>query len=163
MRRLFAGWRIKYIEAAPVVPGCLFCALRKKGDDVERYILERGKHAFVVLNAFPYTTGHVMVAANRHVGTLHGLKPDESADVWRLAARAERAILRAYRPEGMNAGVNLGRCAGAGVEGHLHLHLVPRWPGDTNFMTSVAETRVIPEELSRTYERLRQALRARGR
>ena len=158
MKRLFAGWRIKYVQEAAKIPGCLFCALRRKGDDAERYVLERGRHAFLVLNAFPYTTGHVMVAVNRHVGTIHGLTASESADVWRLAGRAERAIVRAYRPEGMNAGVNLGRAAGAGVEGHLHLHIVPRWPGDTNFMTSVGETRVIPEELSRTYERMRHAL-----
>ena len=110
------------------------------------------------LNAFPYNSGHAMVAVNRHVGTVSGLNEKERADVWRLVSRAERAIGRVYKPEGMNLGINVGHCAGAGVVGHLHVHLVPRWEGDTNFMTVVGETKVLPEDLSVSHARLKQAL-----
>jgi len=158
MHRIFAGWRMKYVAGATKVKGCLFCALHRKGDDPGRWILERGKHAFLVLNAFPYNSGHAMVAVNRHVGTMAGLTAAERADVWRMAARAEQAIGRVYKPEGMNLGINLGRCAGAGVVGHLHIHLVPRWSGDTNFMSVIGDTRVLPEDLADTYTRLSQAL-----
>ena len=142
--------------------GCLFCALKQKGDDPERWIMERNRNAFLVLNAFPYTSGHSMVAVNRHVGTMAGLTTAERADVWGMVARAEKAIQRVYKPQGMNLGVNLGRCAGAGVIGHLHIHVVPRWEGDTNFMTVLGETRVLPEDLADTYTRLSRAL-ARAR
>jgi ATP adenylyltransferase len=158
MKRMFAGWRMKYVQAATRVKGCLFCALVKKGDDRARYILERGRHAFLVLNAFPYNSGHCMVAVNRHVGTMSALTAAERADVWRLCARAERAVGSVYRPEGMNVGLNLGRSSGAGVVGHLHVHLVPRWEGDTNFMAVVGETKVLPEDLDATYARLHGAL-----
>jgi ATP adenylyltransferase len=158
MERLFAGWRMKYVEKAKKTPGCLFCALRKKGDDVSRFILERGPHAFLVLNAFPYNSGHCMVAVNRHVGAVGGLTEPERKDVWRMVARAEAALHRAYRPEGMNLGINLGECAGAGVVGHLHIHIVPRWFGDSNFMSVIGETKVLPEDLSATYARLARTL-----
>jgi ATP adenylyltransferase len=158
MQRLFAGWRMKYVASATRVPGCLFCALRKKGDDERRFVLERGRDAFIVLNAFPYNSGHAMVAVNRHVGTVTGLNARERADVWRLVSRAERAIGKVYKPEGMNLGINVGHCAGAGVVGHLHVHLVPRWHGDTNFMTVVGDTKVLPEDLTASYARLKQAL-----
>jgi len=161
MERMFAGWRMKFVQSATRMKGCLFCALRKKGDDRARWILERGRNAFLVLNAFPYNSGHCMVAVNRHVGTMTALSAAERADVWRLAARAEQAVARVYKPEGMNVGLNLGRSSGAGVVGHLHVHLVPRWDGDTNFMTVVGETKVLPEDLDVTYARLRQALARR--
>ena len=160
MKRMFAGWRMRYVARAGKPTACLFCALRKTGDDAAHYVLERGRHAFLVLNAFPYNSGHVMVSVGRHVGTIAGLTPAERAEVWRLAARAERAIQRVYRPQGMNLGINVGRCAGAGVDGHLHVHIVPRWNGDTNFMATVAETRVLPEDLATSYARLTTALRA---
>ena len=160
LARMFAGWRMRYVANAAKTSGCLFCALKKKGDDRARWVLERGKHAFLVLNAFPYNSGHVMVAIHRHAGTMAGLTAAERADVWRLLDRAERAITRTYRPEGINAGINLGRAAGAGVDGHLHVHVVPRWNGDTNFMATVAETRVLPEDLADTYDRLTAALAA---
>ena len=158
MNRMFAGWRMKYVQAATRMKGCLFCALKKTRDDRARWILERGRHAFLVLNAFPYNSGHCMVAVNRHVGTMSALTAAERADVWRLSARAERAVARVYRPEGMNVGLNLGHSSGAGVIGHLHVHLVPRWEGDTNFMAVVGETKVLPEDLDVTYDRLHGAL-----
>ena len=158
MNRMFAGWRMRFVANAAKSVGCLFCGLRKKGDDPKRWILERGPRAFLVLNAFPYNSGHVMVAVHRHTGSVHSLTSAERADVWRLIDRAERAIQRVYRPEGMNVGINLGRAAGAGVDGHLHVHVVPRWNGDTNFMATVGETRVLPEDLEVTYRRLARAL-----
>ena len=160
MKRVFAGWRMRYVAGATKAKGCLFCALKRKGDDRARWILERGPRAFLVLNAFPYTSGHVMVAIHRHAGSVASLTPAESRDVWRLLGRAERALTRVYRPEGINLGINLGKAAGAGVDGHLHVHVVPRWLGDTNFMTTVGETRVLPEELATTYERMSKALAA---
>lgn len=163
MNRIFAGWRMRYVANATKTSGCLFCALKKKGDDRSRWILERGTKAFLVLNAFPYNSGHVMVAVNRHVGSIAALTPAERADVWRLLDRAERALTRVYRPEGMNVGINLGRAAGAGVDGHLHVHVVPRWNGDTNSMTTVGETRVLPEDLTATYDRMATALAGRRR
>lgn len=158
MNRIFAGWRMRYVANASRTAGCLFCALRRKGDDKARWILERGPKAFLVLNAFPYNSGHVMVAVNRHVGSVAGLTAGERDDVWRLLDRAERALHRVYRPEGINVGINLGRAAGAGVDGHLHVHVVPRWNGDTNFMTAIGETRVLPEDLTATFDRLAAAL-----
>lgn len=162
MQRLFAGWRMKYVKGAHRQSGkgrCLFCRLGRSGDDAERWILRRARSAFLVLNAFPYNSGHLMVAALRHVGRLGDLTAAECRDLLDLAAVAERALEQAYGPDGMNLGINLGRAAGAGVDGHLHLHLVPRWSGDTNFMTSVGETKVLPEDLADTYERLLEALR----
>ncbi|MGH7726189.1 MAG: HIT family protein [Candidatus Eiseniibacteriota bacterium] len=161
MERLFAGWRMKFVERAGKAPdGCLFCALHTRGDDARRYVVERGPKAFIVLNAFPYNSGHLMVAVNRHVGTIAGLTAAERADVWRLLARAERALGKAYKPEGLNVGINQGRAAGAGVLDHLHVHLVPRWIGDTNFMTAVGDAKVMPEDLDATYKRIRRALAA---
>lgn len=160
MNRMFAGWRMRYVAHATKTSACLFCTLRRKGDDRARWILERAPKAFVVLNAFPYNSGHVMIAVNRHVGTMHGLSPLERAEVWRLLDRVERAIQRVYRPEGINVGINLGRAAGAGVDGHLHVHVVPRWNGDTNFMSTVGETRVLPEDLTATFDRMAAALSA---
>ena len=158
MNRIFAGWRMRYVATASKTSGCLFCALKKKGDDRSRWIIERGPRAFLVLNAFPYNSGHVMIALNRHVGSIAGLKPAEQDDVWRLLDRSERALHRVYRPEGINVGINLGRAAGAGVDGHLHIHVVPRWNGDTNFMPVLADTRVMPEALADVAARLRAAL-----
>jgi ATP adenylyltransferase len=158
MQRMFAGWRMQYVSKAVKTRGCLFCALVRKGDDPKRWILERGPHAFLVLNAFPYNSGHSMVALNRHKGTVSALTGPERADVWRMMSRAERAIGRVYKPEGMNLGINIGHCAGAGVVGHLHVHLVPRWYGDSNFMSVIGDTKVLPEDLTDTYARLSKAL-----
>ena len=160
MERLFAGWRMRYVDGVGAETGCLFCNLARKGKDRERWILERAPRAYLVLNAFPYNSGHCMVAVTRHVESLARMSDAEWRDVRLLISRAERALARAYKPDGMNVGINLGKSAGAGVIGHLHVHLVPRWHGDTNFMTTVGDAKVLPEDLSATYERLARALAA---
>jgi ATP adenylyltransferase len=138
--------------------GCLFCRLRRSGDDAGRLILKRKPNAFLMLNSFPYTSGHLMVAVGRHVGNMGDLSAAERRDLWDLAALGESAVQEVYHPEGLNVGINLGRSAGAGIDGHLHLHIVPRWHGDTNFMTTVGQTRVLPEDLGQSYLRLEKAI-----
>ena len=161
MEILWAGWRSGYVRSADEMnaEGCLFCGL-PEGDDAESLILERGPLAYTVLNRFPYTNGHLMVSPFRHIAGLGDLTGDEIADMWRLLGRAERACRAAMAPHAFNLGANLGGMAGAGVPDHLHLHLVPRWRGDTNFMTAVAATRVVPEDLADTWAGLRAVLAA---
>jgi ATP adenylyltransferase len=141
--------------------GCLFChlALAAADDDRANLVLERGPGWFVVINRYPYTTGHIMVVSRRHMEKLGDFAGDEGAEMMKLLGRCERAIAKAYGPDGINVGANLGRSAGAGIVGHFHMHLVPRWHGDTNFMSSVGETRVVSEDLGDSYERLSRALR----
>jgi ATP adenylyltransferase len=156
---LWAGWRSRYVRSADEwnEAGCLFCRLPDE-DDETALMLERGALAFSVLNRFPYTTGHLMVSQYRHVADLADLTAAEVEEVWHLMARARRACSEALKPDGFNLGANLGRGAGAGVPDHLHFHLVPRWAGDTSFVTTVGETRVIPEDLAMTWRLLREAL-----
>ncbi len=156
--RIWAGWRADYLDEVTTAPAddCVLCRLAA-ADDSEALIVTRTAHAFVVMNAYPYVSGHVMIAPSRHEATLAGLDADEAHEVMALVQQAERAITTAYVPEGLNVGSNLGRAAGAGVPGHVHLHVLPRWGGDTNFMTTVAETRVLPETLRASYDRLRSA------
>jgi len=157
LERLWAGWRMAYIEQSVSEPPdaqCVLCRLRDSADD-DALILERSAHTFTVMNAFPYTTGHVMVAPLRHVGELEALDADESNALFVALQRAVVAIKAALRCDGLNIGANLGRVAGAGVPGHVHLHALPRWNGDTNFMTTVAEARVLPEDLRTTWSKLR--------
>jgi ATP adenylyltransferase len=160
MKRLWAGWRMAYVEkVGPVDEGnCLFCRLAALRPAVTNLVLESGDDCLIVLNAFPYNCGHLMVAPRRHRPWTASLNAAERAAVWDGMARAETALRQAYRPHGINAGLNLGRPAGAGVVGHVHMHLVPRWNGDTNFMPVVAGTKVLPESLDVTWERLRTAL-----
>jgi ATP adenylyltransferase len=159
--RLWAGWRGEYVAgtADPPGEGCVLCRILAgpPEEDEERGVVWRGSRCAVVLNAYPYTTGHVMVLPLRHVGELEDLDGDESAALWGAAVDAVAALKAAYRPGGVNLGANLGRAAGAGVPGHLHLHALPRWDGDTNFMTSVAEARVLPEALPTTWRKVRDA------
>jgi diadenosine tetraphosphate (Ap4A) HIT family hydrolase len=163
LERLWAGWRSEYIDSvtgsADSQPdGCVFCAILASGrPDSETHILWRhpGGKAFAILNAFPYCSGHLMVMPIRHEGALEDLKPAESEAVWQGVSEAVRALKTAYRPDGLNVGANLGRAGGAGIPGHFHLHVLPRWVGDTNFMTAVANTRVLPETLAESYGRLR--------
>ena len=159
MDYLWAGWRSTYIKEAgePDPDGCLFCRLPDQGD-AEALIIARGETVFGVLNRYPYTTGHVMVAPFRHVAGPGDLTTAEQSELWESLATAQQAIQTAMSPDGFNLGANLGRVAGAGVPGHLHLHLVPRWNGDTNFMTTVGDTRVLPEDLADTWGNLRAAL-----
>ena len=160
--RVWAGWRSAYIETVgssePVMgaEGCLFCSLAA-GDPEELLVLARTEHAFAVMNAYPYTSGHLMVAPLRHEATLAGLRRDEASALMALTQDATAAVEAAYRPEGINVGVNIGRAAGAGIPGHVHVHALPRWNGDTNFMTAVAEARVLPESLRASYDKLRSA------
>ena len=134
---------------------CLFCSVLRNYEDQKNRVVYRGKYHYVIINAFPYSNGHVMVVCNRHVEHFSDLSGEESAELAGLVARCEKALLDAYKPGGINVGANLGRSAGAGVVGHLHVHLVPRWHGDTNFMTAVGETRVISEDLLDTYRKLK--------
>jgi ATP adenylyltransferase len=159
--RLWAGWRSSYIEGVTADPtehpdDCLFCALAAMPDD-EALVLERTDRTFTVMNAYPYTSGHVMVAPLRHVANLETLDADDAAALMHATQRACAALQRVYRPDGLNVGVNIGRAAGAGVPGHVHVHALPRWSGDTNFMTTVAEARVLPEALRASWEKLRAA------
>lgn len=133
---------------------CVFCVAQSTADG-RALILHEGVLAYVILNLYPYNAGHLMVVPHRHVGTLAKLTPDELGEMARLTQRAEQVLTEAFQPQGINVGMNLGRPAGAGIVDHLHIHLVPRWSGDTNFMTVVGEVRVLPEELPRTAERLR--------
>ncbi len=145
-----------YIEAAHDEPeGCLFCELLARDDDQSAFILARDGAAFALLNAYPYNPGHLMVAPTRHVGDVEDLDADELVDTGRLMQRAVGALRQEMDPHGFNLGANLGRVAGAGIPGHVHWHVVPRWNGDTNFMPVVGETRVLPESLEDTYRKLR--------
>ena len=157
--RLWAGWRATYIgevatQRAPDDDECLFERLAAAESD-EALVLARTDGAFVVMNAYPYTSGHLMVAPLRHVGTLAALTREDAAELMALTQDATAALEAAYSPEGINVGVNIGRAAGAGIPGHVHVHVLPRWNGDTNFMTSVAEARVLPEPLTTSYEKLK--------
>lgn len=133
---------------------CLFCYLRKQKDDKKSLVLYRGKKALVVMNRYPYNSGHLMVAPLRHVASFDGLKPEEGTELLVLLKMSLKALRREFKPQGFNVGANLGAVAGAGVTGHLHLHIVPRWQGDTNFMPLFAETKVVSEHLEKSYERL---------
>lgn len=147
-----------YVSGEAQPAGCLFCEALAAGDDAKHWILHRGGTAFVLLNAFPYASGHLMVAPTRHVASPEGLDEPESLDFIRATRRALAALRAVYGPDGFNLGVNLGRAAGAGIEGHLHLHVVPRWAGDTNFMPVVGSVKVLPESLDETCRRLRPHL-----
>jgi ATP adenylyltransferase len=155
MNRLWTPWRLPYVtDAGEDRSGCIFCAALARVAD-EPLVVFRGRRAFVMLNKYPYNNGHLMVVSHRHVGRLADLDAAELSELAGLTQLAERALDAAYAPHGFNVGLNLGKPAGAGVLGHLHLHVVPRWDGDTNFMSVVGETRVLPEELPETGERLR--------
>ncbi|MEX1008178.1 MAG: HIT domain-containing protein [Acidimicrobiia bacterium] len=156
--RLWAGWRSSYIDEvatqSPVDGECVFCALLVADPD-EALVLARNDYVFAVMNAYPYTSGHLMVAPVRHEGTLSGLSPEEASALMAMTQDATVALDRAYSPDGVNVGANLGRAAGAGIPGHVHMHALPRWVGDTNFMSAVAEARVLPEPLTASWEKLR--------
>jgi ATP adenylyltransferase len=158
MDYLWTPWRYRYIADASKEEGCIFCDALTSNDDAKTHIVFRGAKNFVLLNRFPYTSGHVMVVPYAHVADLSAADPETLAEMMRIAQRVQSALEKTYRPQGYNLGMNQGRAAGAGVVGHLHLHVLPRWSGDANFMTVVGETRVEPEDLSTTYEKLRKAL-----
>lgn len=157
--QLWAPWRLSYIQKASAGgEGCIFVDLPAQDNDRENLILFRGQHAFVMLNAFPYTSGHLMVAPYRHTATLNDLSDEELLEINQLVRDCANWITSVYKPDGFNIGVNLGRAAGAGIPDHIHWHIVPRWNGDTNFMTSVGEVRVLPQSLTESWEQLRAAI-----
>jgi ATP adenylyltransferase len=154
MDRLWTPWRFEYIRNANQAVGCVFCQILKEDSDSTHFVLFRGRKSFVILNLFPYTSGHLLVVANRHISFLSEADPEELNEIIQLSQRCESALHSEYRPHGFNMGFNLGRAAGAGVEHHLHMHVLPRWTGDSNFVSVVGETRVLPEELPATHKRL---------
>lgn len=154
--RIWAPWRLRYVKQASKQEGCIFCTKPEEGDDRETLIVHRADRCFVMLNLFPYTNGHMMVAPFKHVGRTEDLEPEVTAELMALAQRGIRALTGAYEPEGFNLGINQGRVAGAGVEGHIHLHVVPRWAGDNNYMPVVADTRVMPQSLEESYDVLQE-------
>ena len=155
---------MRYVSTASAAPsGCVFCAALASGDDARTFVVCRGALAFLILNAYPYASGHLMAALNRHGCSLVDASAAELQETMELTQRAIRALQATYQPHGFNVGVNEGRVAGAGMPHHLHVHIVPRWDGDTNFMAAIGETKVLPESLGTTYERLSAALRSLDR
>jgi ATP adenylyltransferase len=162
MERLFSPWRSKYIESfsQPSEENgvCVFCAMHEEQNDDERLIVTRGRHSYVVLNLYPYNSGHVLVIPYHHVPSITDLSEEESSEVFAYLKRMIGALQRVARPDGFNVGSNIGRTAGAGIEKHVHFHLVPRWNGDTNFMPVLADTKMISEDMKSTLLKLRSAL-----
>jgi ATP adenylyltransferase len=155
-KTLWAPWRLEYVGSADEQEGCVFC-LAAAGDDEEGLVVKRGEHGFVLLNKFPYASGHLMIAGYRHVGDLGDLEDNEVLEIHRLASQGLGALAQTYSPQGYNLGWNLGRIAGAGIVDHVHLHVVPRWAGDTNFMPVLADVKVLPEHLAETRRKLAAA------
>jgi ATP adenylyltransferase len=156
VKQLWAPWRLEYIKTADEEPGCIFCAA-VDGDDEERLVVHRGTRAIVLLNKFPYSSGHFMVAPIRHLGEYGDIEDDEAVELHKLAAAGMAGLAELYAPHGYNVGWNLGRVGGAGVVDHVHMHVVPRWGGDTNFMPVLADVKVLPEHLAKTRRRLAEA------
>jgi ATP adenylyltransferase len=158
MDHLWSPWRYRYVSSITEDQGCIFCkasqATNADSDDKANYVLLRAERNFVLLNAFPYTSGHLMIAPYAHVATLEEADPATLQETIVLAQRMEAALRKVYHAEGLNLGFNIGKSAGAGIAGHIHMHVLPRWTGDVNFMTAIGETRVLPEALETTYERL---------
>ncbi len=158
MKRIWAPWRLSYIRAYKrKMDQCVFCEALENEDGPENLILFRGKNSFVIINRFPYASGHLMVLPFEHVDRLSLLSPEIRAEIMELVNRATNVLQQVYSPEGFNLGANLGAAAGAGIEQHVHFHVVPRWDGDTNFMSTVGETRVLPEALEESWKQIQQA------
>jgi ATP adenylyltransferase len=156
MESLFAPWRFAYLVGETAVEGCVFCnARREDGADERTLVVYRGRHNFVILNLYPYNNGHLMVVPNEHLAYPSQSSPEQRSEMTEISVAGEQVLMESFRPDGLNMGMNLGKAAGAGIESHFHLHMVPRWSGDTNFMTVTAGTRVIPEDLLVTRDRLR--------
>jgi len=158
MEQIWAPWRIEYIRQAEK-DGCFLCEKPKENKDESNFILFRGESNFIILNSFPYNTGHLMVVPYRHIGRLDGLTDEEAKEHFELVKRSLRLLNQVMRPAGFNIGMNLGKVSGAGVDDHIHTHIVPRWQGDTNFMPVISNTRVVPEALAAAYKRLKDCLR----
>jgi ATP adenylyltransferase len=158
MDYLWTPWRYAYVTSGDRTTGCIFCDLPLAGDDVKSRIVHRGQHCYVVLNTFPYTPGHVMIVPFAHLDELQKLPLDAAHEMMNLSQKMERVLRQLYKPDGVNLGMNIGKAAGAGVAGHVHMHVLPRWVADANFVSVVGETRVLPESLAVTYGRIRSAL-----
>jgi ATP adenylyltransferase len=155
MDYLWSPWRYRYVSEGVKSDACIFCEIgADPSHDSEHFVLHRARFNFVLLNLYPYTTAHTLIAPYWHIATLSGLQEEALQEMSTLSRNVESALQSAYQPEGFNLGMNLGKCAGAGVADHLHLHFLPRWTGDTNFMSVTSETRVLPEDLSQTYAKL---------
>jgi len=155
MDYLWSPWRYQYVTGNIPAQGCIFCAKMLPGNDEENLILHRGVNNYVLLNLYPYTTGHLMITPYQHIGSL-GLADDATwSEMMSLTRKAEQALQKTYRPDGINLGMNLGKSAGAGIADHMHMHVLPRWFADSNFLTTIGETRVLPEMLSDTYRKLK--------
>ena len=157
MEQMWAPWRIEFIDKADS-PGCFLCDKPKLKDDTTNYILHRGKYNFIILNSYPYNPGHLMVAPFRHVGQLEELNGEESQEHIKLIQLSITLLTKALQPGGFNVGMNLGRIAGAGLADHIHSHVVPRWQGDTNFMPVIADAKVVPEALDKTFQKLKEGI-----
>ena len=157
--RLWATWRMSYITQSDKPKGCIFCDKPKENNDEENLILYRGENCFTIMNLYPYNNGHVMVIPYRHIADITQLSYDETAEMMEQMKMLVSVMKKTMNPEGFNSGINMGRPAGAGIADHLHMHLVPRWTGDTNFMTSIGETRVISEHIMETYYKLLNAIK----
>ena len=160
MEHIWSPWRYKYIASVDAREGCVFCIARDEGRDRENLVLHRAELNFVILNLFPYTSGHLMIVPYDHLDSLASLSLAATAEMMELAKASQKALQAEYKPDGFNIGMNLGRSAGAGVADHVHLHVVPRWVGDGNFVSIIGETRVLPEDLSTTYDRLKRYFNA---
>ncbi len=157
MNYLWSPWRMEYILSPKSVEGCVFCEGLKQEDGPDNLIIHRGSKAFVMLNRFPYTSGHLMIVPYEHRPSLDLLDAGSRSDLMELSARAIQVLEILYTPQGYNLGMNIGNAAGAGITDHVHMHIVPRWVGDTNFMSAVSQTRVLPELLEETYRRVKEA------
>ena len=159
MDYLWTPWRYAYVSAAEKTTGCVFCDAVAANDDAKTLIVYRGKRCFVILNAYPYTPGHVMIVPYAHLDELRKLPSEAAIEMMALAQRMESVLRALYTPDGINLGMNIGKAAGAGIAGHIHMHVLPRWVADANFMSVVSETRVLPELLQETWARMTAALR----
>ena len=157
MDHLFTPWRYAFVTGADKATGCIFCDLPRLNNDRKALIVHRAQHCFVILNAYPYTSGHVMVSPYEHVDQLQKLSEPAAQEMMALTRKLEGILRELYHPEGLNLGMNLGKAAGAGIAGHLHMHVLPRWVADANFISVIGETRILPEDLATTYDRIRKA------
>jgi ATP adenylyltransferase len=160
MDRLWSPWRYQYVQKTKTSTECIFCRMAAEQADEQNFIVHRASRNFVVLNLYPYTTGHMMVVPYEHVDSLEGASSETLEQMILCARQCVKHLREVYRPDGFNVGMNLGDIAGAGIAGHIHMHVLPRWSGDANFMTTVGETRVLPEDLPVTYRKLSQAFRS---
>jgi ATP adenylyltransferase len=162
MDYLWTPWRYAYVSSAEKASGCVFCFAVNADDDEKVRIVHRGQHCFIILNTYPYTPGHVMIVPYAHLDELRKLPPEAAHEMTELSQRMESVLRDLYHPDGINLGMNIGKAAGAGIAGHIHMHVLPRWVADANFLSVVAETRVLPETLEETWKRIREGLGHQG-